>query len=221
MPVVQVEMHVLADRADRADDVEYISRRAFNRGLDAWDQIGQPDVLRVKVPQAQARMAAREPGRRLPYTDVTHVDAATDALRVAEPLRHLHEPSRFQAGRVLEKDERAARPLTQTRIEPTHHAKQLACLLPHCMFVVDDEASDAAREAAGELPHHVAAALVQHIDAAIQMDHRQVRMRGHEPQNVLKLIRCVGIHLGGQAHLSEAEPGELEQRIVPRDASLE
>jgi hypothetical protein len=89
------------------------------------------------------------------------------------------------------------------------------------MFVVDDEASDAAREAVGELSHHAVATLVQHIDAAIQMDHRQDRMRRHEPQNMLKLIRCVGIHLGGQAHLSKAQTGELEQRIVPRDASLE
>ena len=65
------------------------------------------------------------------------------------------------------------------------------------------------------------ATLVQHIDAAIQVDHRQEQMRRHEPQNMLKLIRRVGIHLGGQAHLSEAQPGELEQRIVPRDTSLE
>ena len=63
--------------------------------------------------------------------------------------------------------------------------------------------------------------LIQHIDAAVQVDHRQVRMRGHEPQHVLKLVRRVGIHLGGQAHLGEAEPGQLEQRIVPRDAPLE
>jgi len=112
MPVVQVEMQVLADRADRMDDVEHIPRRAFDRGLDVCDQIRQPAVLRVKVPQAQARMAAREPGRRLPYTDVADIDTATDALRVAEPLRHLYEPPRFQAGRVLEKDERTARPLT-------------------------------------------------------------------------------------------------------------
>ena len=117
MPVVQMEMQVLADRADRMDDVEHIPRRAFDRGLDVCDQIRQPAVLRVKVPQAQARMAAREPGRRLPHTDVAHIDTATDALRVVEPLRHLYEPPRFQAGRVLEKDERTARPLTQTRIE--------------------------------------------------------------------------------------------------------
>jgi hypothetical protein len=86
---------------------------------------------------------------------------------------------------------------------------------------MDDQASDAAREAVGELPDHDAARLVQHIEAAVQMDHRQIRMRGHERQNVLKLVWCVGIQLGGQAHLGEAEPGQLEQRIVPRDASLE
>jgi hypothetical protein len=46
-------------------------------------------------------------------------------------------------------------------------------------------------------------------------------MRRHEPQDVLKLIRCVGIHLGGQAQLSKAQAGELEQRIVSRNTSLE
>jgi hypothetical protein len=46
-------------------------------------------------------------------------------------------------------------------------------------------------------------------------------MRGHEPQNVLKLVWRVGIYLGGQAHLGEAESSQLEQRIVPRDTSLE
>ena len=203
------------------DDVEHVPRSAFDRVLDVCDQIRQSAVLRAKVPQAQARMAAPEPGRRLPDTDVADIDAATDAFRVAEPLRHLDEPPRLQARGVLEKDKRAARPLTQTRIELPHHAKQAVCLLPHLTFVMDDEASDTARETVGELPDHGAATLVQHIDAAVQVDHRQVRMRGHEPQNMLKLVWRVGIHLGGQAHLGKAEPGKLEQRIVPRDASLE
>jgi hypothetical protein len=38
---------------------------------------------------------------------------------------------------------------------------------------------------------------------------------------MLKLIRCVGIHLGRQAHLSKAQTGEVEQRIVSRNTSLE
>ena len=142
-----------------ADDVEHVPRSAFDRVLDVCDQIRQPAVLRVKIAQAQARMAAPEPGRRLPDTDVADVDAATDSFRVAEPLRHLSEPSRIKARGVLEKDERAARLLAQARIELAHHLEQAACLLPHLMFVVDDEASDAARETAGELPDHGAARL--------------------------------------------------------------
>ena len=160
-------------------------------------------------------------GRGLPDTDVADVDAAADSFRVAEPFRHLGEPSRLEADGVLEKHQRAVRLLAKTGVELAHHRQQAVCLFPHLMFVVDDEAGDAARETAGELPDHGAASIVQHIDAAVQMDHRQVRMRGHEPQNVVKLVWRVGIHLGGQAHLGEAEPGELEQRIVPRDLPLE
>jgi hypothetical protein len=46
-------------------------------------------------------------------------------------------------------------------------------------------------------------------------------MGGHEPQDVLKVVRGVGVHLGRHAHLSEAEPGKFEQRIIPGDALLE
>ena len=38
---------------------------------------------------------------------------------------------------------------------------------------------------------------------------------------MLKLVRRVGVHFGGRAHLSEAELGQPEQRIVPVDALLE
>ena len=89
------------------------------------------------------------------------------------------------------------------------------------MFVMDDKTGDAARKSVGELPDHGAAGLVQHIDAAVQMDHGPVPVRGHEPQQVLKLRWRVGIYLGGHAHLGETEPSQLEQRIVPRDPALE
>ena len=166
-------------------------------------------------------MAAREPGRRLPDAEVADVDAATDSFSVPEPLRHLDEPPGLKARGVLEEDEGAVRPLAQPRIELAHHAKQAVCLFPHLMFVMDDQAGDAARESVGELPDHGAARLVQHIDAAVQVDRRPVRVRGHEPQHVLELRWRVGIYLGGQAHLREAEASQLEQRIVSRDASLE
>ena len=221
MPVVQVEMHVLADRADRPDDVEDVPRSASHRLLDLCDQIRQPAVLRAKVPQTQARMAAPEPGGRLPDADMADVDAATDTFSIAEPLRHLDEPPRLQARGVLEKDKGATRPLAQTRIELPHHAEQAVCLCLHFPFVMDNEAGDTARETVGEFPDHGAATLVQHIDATVQVDHRQVRMRGHELQNMLKLVWRVGIYLGSQAHLGKAEPSKLKQRIIPCDASLE
>jgi hypothetical protein len=86
---------------------------------------------------------------------------------------------------------------------------------------MDDHTPQPACEPVGEFPDHGAATLTQHIDATVQVDNRQVRMGRHESQNMLELFWGVGVRLRGQAHLSEAKPSELEQRIVTRDASLE
>jgi hypothetical protein len=45
-------------------------------------------------------------------------------------------------------------------------------------------------------------------------------MRRHEPENVLKLLRRVGIYLGRQAHLGKTETSEFQQRIIAGDAPL-
>lgn len=86
---------------------------------------------------------------------------------------------------------------------------------------MDDHTPQPACEPVGEFPDHGAATLTQHIDATVQVDNRQVRMGRHESQNMLELFWGVGVRLRGQAHLSEAKPSELEQRIVTRDAPLE
>ncbi|HEX9357055.1 MAG TPA: hypothetical protein VF933_24965 [Streptosporangiaceae bacterium] len=75
---------------------------------------------------------------------------------------------------------------------------------------MDDHTREPAGESAGEFRDHGAAPFVQDIDAAVQVDHRQVRMGRHELQNMIKLIRRIGVHLSGQAHLGEAEPSQLE-----------
>ena len=80
---------------------------------------------------------------------------------------------------------------------------------------------DPACEAVSEFPHHGAVSPVQYVEAAAQVDDRQACMGGHERQHIVELVRCIGVHLGRSAHLGEAQPGELEQRIVPIDASLE
>ena len=149
------------------------------------------------------------------------VDAATHSLSVLEPFRYLDKPGQLQAGGVLEKDDGTVWPLAQARVELAQHGKQAACLCSHLTFVVHDQAGHAACESAGESRDHVTARLVQEIDAAVQVDHRQVRMRRHEGQNMLQLVRCAGVHLGGQAQLREAEPSQPEQRIVACDAPLE
>ena len=104
MPVVQVEMHMLAERADRTYDVKHVLRSASHRILNVCRQIRQPAVLRAKAPESQARVAAREPCRRLPDADVADVNAATDSFSVLEPLRHLDEPRGLKARGVLQED---------------------------------------------------------------------------------------------------------------------
>ena len=166
-------------------------------------------------------MAAGEPGGRLPLAEVPDVDAAADPFGVLELFRQLDEPARLQAGGVLEEDERAVLQLAQARVQLAQHGQQAVGLVPHLAVVVDDQAADAAREAAGELHDRGAALLVQQVDAAVQVDRRQARMRGHELQDVLQLAGRVGVRLGGQASLGEAEAGQLEQRIVAGHAPVE
>jgi hypothetical protein len=87
--------------------------------------------------------------------------------------------------------------------------------------VVDNEAGHAPGEADGEIRHHVTVAFTQDVQAPVQVDRREARMRRHVPQQPGKLIRCVRVCLCRQAFLGEAEPGELEQRVVSGDALLE
>ena len=49
MAVVQVEMHRLAQLADRADDVLHVTQRAADCGLDVSGQIGEPGIRDVQV----------------------------------------------------------------------------------------------------------------------------------------------------------------------------
>jgi hypothetical protein len=149
------------------------------------------------------------------------VKAATDTLSVLKPLRHLGEPGWLQAGSVLKKDDRTVRPRAKAHIKLAHDGKQTVCLRPHLTAVMDDNTPEPAREPVGEFPDHGPVTLVQHIDAPVQVDDGQVRMGRHEPQNMLELFWGVGVQLRGQAHLSEAKPSELEQRIVTRNAPLE
>src|SRR5258707_645903 len=111
MPIVQVEVHMLAEPTDRAGDVQHISHDAAHRVLDVCGQLRQPDVPGAKARKAQAGMAACEPGGRLPYAEVADVDAAADPFGVLELLRQRDEPARLQAGGVLEEEERTCRPL--------------------------------------------------------------------------------------------------------------
>src|SRR5438128_1755175 len=133
MPVVQVEVHVLAEPAKRACDVEHMWQGAFHRVLNVRYQVGQSVVRRAELLEVQAGMAASEPGGHLPQADVADVDAATNPLGVLETLRHLDEPAAIQSGGVLEKNEGTIRPLAKVGIQLAHRGKQAACLCRHLM----------------------------------------------------------------------------------------
>ena len=221
MPIVQVEVHVLAEPAKRTCDLEHMRQGASYRVPDVCREAGQAVVRQAELLQVQAGMAVAERGGHLSQADVADVDAAADPLSVLEPLRHLDEPSAIQPGGVLEEYEGTVRPLAKARIQLTQPGQQAVRLRPHLTLVVDDQAGDTAREAVGEFAHQGAVPPVQHVHAAVQVDHGQARMGGHELQDILELVRRAGVYLGGHAHLSEAEPREPEQRIVPVDALLE
>jgi hypothetical protein len=86
---------------------------------------------------------------------------------------------------------------------------------------MNDHPSDSACEAVSEFPNRGPAALVEHVDAAIQVHNGRAYVAGHEAQDVLQLVRRISVYLGRDAHLGEAEPGELKQRVVPGNALLE
>ena len=166
-------------------------------------------------------MALAERGGHLPQANVADIDAAADPLSVLEPLRHLDEPSAIQPGRVLEEYEGTIRPLAKARIQVAQAGQQAIRMRLHLALVVDDQAGDTACEAVGEFAHQGAVPPVQHVHVAVQVHHGQARMGGHELQDILEVVRRAGVYLGGHPHLSEAEPRESEQRIVPVDALLE
>jgi hypothetical protein len=221
MPIVEVKMHMLAEPGKRTGDLEHMGQRASHRVLNVGDQVGQPVVDRAELLEIQAGMAVSEPGGRLSQADVADVDAATDSLGGLKTLGHLDEPAAIQPGGVLQKDEGAIGPLTKASIQLAQSGEQAVGLCRHLTLVMDDQPGDAACEAVGEFPHHGMVPPVQHVDATAQVDDRQARMGGHELQDCFELVRRVRVHLGGHAHLGEAETSEPEQRIVSINALLE
>ena len=189
MPVVQVKVHVLAETANRARDLQDMRQCASHCVLDVRYQAGQAVVGRAQLLEVQAGMAVPEPGRRLPEADVADVDAAADPLGVLEPLGHLDEPAAIQPGGVLQEHQGPVRALAQAGIQFAHSGQQALGLCSHLTFVMDDQAGDPACEAVSEFAHHGAVSPVQHVEAAAQVDHGQAGMGGHERQHVVELVR--------------------------------
>src|SRR5689334_8354242 len=154
MPVVQVEVHMLADPAKRSDDLEHMRQSASHRVLNVCYQAGQPVIHRAELLEVQAGMAALEPGGGLPDADVADIDAAADPLGGPELLRDLDEPAAVEPGGVLEEDEGSARPLAEVGVQLAHRGQQSIRLARHLPLVVYHEAGDTSGEAVGKLPDH-------------------------------------------------------------------
>jgi hypothetical protein len=133
----------------------------------------------------------------------------------------VHEPTQIQAGGVLKEDDGAIGPLAKVGIQLAHPFEHAVGVCLHLALVMDDHPSDSACEAVSEFPDRGPASLVENVDAAVQVHNRQACVGGHEAQDVLQLIRRVGVYLGRDAHLGEAEPGEFKQSVVPGNALLE
>ena len=116
MPIMQVKVHMLAESAKRAYDVEHVRQGASHRVLDVRHQVGQTVVHRAELLEVQARMALSEQGGYLSQANVTDVDAATDSLSFFQPLRNFDEPPAIQSGGVLEKEEGAVPPFAKAGI---------------------------------------------------------------------------------------------------------
>jgi hypothetical protein len=80
--------------------------------------------------------------------------------------------------------------------------------------VVDDHARKTPGEAGGELLDHAAVLFAKHIQAAVQVNRWQARVRRYVREQAVKLVRSVGVRLGCQAFLGEAEACEPEQRVI-------
>jgi hypothetical protein len=98
---------------------------------------------------------------------VANVDAATDSFGVLDALCYVEEPGWIEAGSILEKDDYITWSLAKACVQLAHRRDQRICLSFHLLAVMDDQAADPARKAAGEFPHHSSAPLVQHIDPTV------------------------------------------------------
>jgi hypothetical protein len=166
-------------------------------------------------------MAKPKPGGGLFDADVADVDAETNPLRVLKLLRDLRKPAQIQSSGVLEEDDGAIGPLAKAGIQLAHPREHAVGVCLHIALVMDDHPSESACEAVSEFHDRGPAPLVEHVDPAIQVHNRQARVAGHEAQDVLQLVRRICVYLGRDAHLGEAESGELKQRVVPGYALLE
>jgi Fe-S oxidoreductase len=221
MPVVQVEMQGLAQAADRAGHVLHVAPGAAHRVLDVRYQAGQAGVGRAEAAQGDIGMAAGEPGGGLPDPDVAHVDAGADPLGVLQLFGQLDEPPGFQAGRVFEEHPGRVRDAAEAGVQVPQGAHRIVGRVAHAGLVVDDHAGQAPGQAVGELLDQAAVPLVQQVQPAIQVNRRAARVRRHVREQPVKVVRRVGVQLGGQAGLGETEAGQPGQRVVPGVARLE
>ena len=83
------------------------------------------------------------------------------------------------------------------------------------------ETRDPPGEPGGKVSDDRRAALVEHVDAAVEVNHRQLRLRGREGEDPVELVRSAGIDLGCKASLREPQLREAQQRVIAADPLLE
>jgi hypothetical protein len=145
---------------------------------------------------------------------VAHVDAAADPVGVFQLLGQLDEPGRLHTGCVLQEDLGRGADAAEAGVQVPEGGDRVVGRLAHARVVVDDHARQATGQAAGELLDRPAVPLAQQVQPAIQVNGREARVRRHEREDPVQLVRRVGVQLGGQAGLREPEAGQPEQRVI-------
>ncbi len=79
---------------------------------------------------------------------------------------------------------------------------------------MNDQAGQPPGEPPGERLDHVTVPVPQHVQAAVQVNRREPRVRRHVREHAVKLLRRVGVQLSRQALLPEAQGGQLQQRVI-------
>ena len=213
MPVVQVEMHVLADRpTERMTSSTSCPALPTACWTSAARSASRPSCgLRLR---GSGQDGCAERGRRLPDAEVADIDAATDSFSVAQPLRHLDEPPGLQARGVLEKDEGATgRWRSRALSSRIALSRRSVCCPISCWSWTTRPAMRPAKRSANS-PTTARPGSVSTLMPRLRWTMGRTGAGARTAERARAPPACR--HIARRpAHLGEAQPSQLEQRIVP------